>query len=189
MLQHGQCARSQEVRLDFVSTQHFASFYLDMNESSWRLWEGTEELFFFLFYRSENTTCSHWQSKDKNLEQFPSSLTSPIVIMPQHPQGHAAIWVFLLLHSTGQTLEDLHCFTPASPGKSSSSLSPLTPHREIAQSNASSCLRSQMTLWHPGSSLGGTVIAPLPDAPPPCKKGGLAVWLWEGSEGYTLLAL
>lgn len=77
-----------------------------MNESLQRLWEGREGGlvgFFCLFYRWENTICSHWQSKDKNLEQLPSSLTSsPTATLPQRPQGHAASWVFLLLQNSVQ---------------------------------------------------------------------------------------
>lgn len=53
--------------------------------------------FFFLFYRWENTMFNHWQSKDKNLEQLPSSPSSPTDTMASRCR------FFLLLGSSAQT--------------------------------------------------------------------------------------
>lgn len=114
-------------------------------------------MIFFLFYRWENTMFNHWQSKDKSLEQLPSSPTSPLDIMPRWIWGHTASRVFLLL---SRPLQETFAASPLhSPGKSSSSLSPLTPHSETAQGNASSCLRTHPTLWHPWASPGAQMTS------------------------------
>lgn len=89
--------------------------------------------------------------------------------------------MFLLLHGT-RLLKNFIASLWLSPGRSSSSLSPLTPHKEVAQGNPSSCLRRNTTLWHPRSCLEGTMTSSTAWCSFPCEKGAFAAWVWEGSE-------
>lgn len=120
--------------------------------------------------------CTHWQGKDKNLEQLPSSLTSPFATMPQLAE------CFCSCTALSRLLKNFITSLWLSPERSSSSLSPLTPHKEVAQGNPSPCLKRNTTLWHPRSGLEGTMTSSTAWCSFPCEKGALAAWVWQGSE-------